>query len=80
MKAHITTSLLPLLFYKIENKSDDRQKNINILTYIKFLEASVVILKDYEYLNTTGINIIKFIEQSINHNNYVQPYEYEVSN
>lgn len=72
------TLLLPLL-NKIENKSGEPPKNIGILTYIKFLEATVGILKDYEYVNTIGLSITKFMEQSINQNNDKQPYDQEVS-
>lgn len=70
--------LLPLLS-KVENKSGISPKNIDLLTYIKFLEATVSILKDYEYVNTIGLSITKLMEQSINQNNYTQPYYQEVS-
>lgn len=71
--------LLPL-FEKIESTSDVHQQNSNTLIYIKFLEATVGIFKDYEHINTVGKNIIQFIERSINQNNIKQPYEQEVSN
>jgi len=71
--------LLLQVLQKIENKFVEPQTNIDILTYIKFLEATVVIIKDYDYINTIGIYIIKFIEQSINQKNYMQSYDQEVS-
>lgn len=70
--------LLPLL-EKINNKSEEPNKDISILTYMKFLEATVNICKDYENMNIVGINIIKFMERSINQINTLQPYEQEVS-
>lgn len=70
--------LLPLLD-KIEKTSEEQQQNSNILIYIKFLEATVSILKDYEHINTIGKHIIHFIERSINQNNIRQPYKQEVS-
>lgn len=70
--------LLPLL-EKIEGISEETQKNRNILVYIKFLEATVTILRDYEHINTVSKNIIQFIERSINQNHIMQPYEQEVS-
>lgn len=70
--------LLPLL-EKIESTSEEHQQNSNTLIYIKFLEATVVILKDYEHINTVGKNIIQFIERLINQNNIMKPYEQEVS-
>lgn len=72
-------ALLLQVLEKIENKSEDPQTNIEILTYIKFLEATVVIIKDYDFINTVGINIIKFMEKSINQNNYIHSYGEEVS-
>lgn len=72
------TLLLPLL-EKIDNKSEEPKKDINILTYMKFLEATVNILRDYESINIVGMNIIKFMEHSINQINNLQPYEQEVS-
>lgn len=72
------TLLLPLL-NKIENKSGELPKNIGLLTYLKFLEAIIGILKDYEYVNTIGLSIIKLMEKSIKQNNYTQPYDQEVS-
>ncbi|KAL5242408.1 hypothetical protein ACI65C_009818 [Semiaphis heraclei] len=71
-------ALLLQVLEKIENKSEDPQTNIEILTYIKFLEATVVIIKDYDFINTVGINIIKFMEKSINQNNYIHSYGEEV--
>jgi len=40
----------------------------------------MVILKDYEYLNVIGKNIIKLMEQSINQNDNMQRYKHDVSN
>lgn len=71
-------ALLLQVLEKIENKSEDPQTNIDVLTYIMFLEATVVIMKDYDYINTIGIYIIKFMEQSINQKNYMQSYGQEV--
>lgn len=67
--------LLPV-FKKTGEKS---QKNISVLTYLKFLEATLIILKDYEHVNVVGLNIIMFMEQLINQDNKMQPYEQEVS-
>lgn len=72
-------TLLLQLLEKIENNSEDTQTNFDILTCIKFLEATVVIIKDYDDIHAIGIYIIKFMEQSINKNNYMQPYGQEVS-
>lgn len=71
-------ALLLQVLEKLENKSEDPQTNIDILTYIKFLEATVVIIKDYDYINTIGIYIIKFMDQSINQKNYTQSNGQEV--
>lgn len=71
-------ALLLQVLQKIENKSVEPYTNIDILTYIKFLEATVVIVKDYDCINTIGICIIKFIEQSINQKNCMQSYDQEV--
>jgi len=71
-------ALLLQVLEKIENKSDDPQTNMDVLTYIMFLEATVVIIKDYDYINTIGNYIIKFMEQSINQKNYLQSYGQEV--
>lgn len=71
------TLLLPLL-EKIDNKSEEPKKDISILTYMKFLEATINILKNYENINIVGIYIIKFMEHSINQINNLQPYEQEV--
>lgn len=72
------TLLLPLLS-KIENKSGEPLKNIGALTYMKFLEATVSLLKEYEYVNIIGLSMIKLMEQSINQNNYTQLYDQEVN-
>lgn len=72
-------ALLLQVLQKIENKSVEPHTNIDILTYIKFLEATVVIIKDYDCINTIGICIIKFIEQSINQKKCMQSYDQEVS-
>lgn len=71
------TLLLPI-FEKFYDKSNESGENISKTTYIKFLEATIVILKDYEDVNTVGMNIIKLIEQSINKSKNMQPYELEV--
>lgn len=71
-------TLLLQVLEKIENKSEDPQTNIDVLTYIKFLEATVVIIKDYDHINTIGIYIIQFMEQSINQKNYMQSHGQEV--
>ncbi|XP_050056639.1 uncharacterized protein LOC114126962 isoform X3 [Aphis gossypii] len=71
-------ALLLQVLQKIENKSVEPHTNIDILTYIKFLEATVVIIKDYDCINTIGICIIKFIEQSINQKKCMQSYDQEV--
>ncbi|KAL4096554.1 hypothetical protein QTP88_021483 [Uroleucon formosanum] len=71
-------ALLLQVLEKLENKSEDPQTNIDILTYIKFLEATVVIIKDYDYINTIGIYIIKFMDQSINQKNYTQSNGQEI--
>lgn len=71
--------LLLQVLEKIENKSENAQTNTDILTYIKFLEATVVIIKDYDYINSIGIYIIKFMERSVNQKNYMQSYGQEVS-
>ncbi|VVC38289.1 Hypothetical protein CINCED_3A007584 [Cinara cedri] len=73
----IMALLLPL-FERKESVSEEQPQNTNILIYIKFLEATVAILKDYQHINIVGKNIIQFIEQSINQNNIMQPYEQEV--
>lgn len=73
-------TLLQPLLDKIKNQQEKKQKDDVRLTYIKFLEATVVIIKDYEHINTIGTNIIKVIEVSINHHNNVLSYdEQEVS-
>jgi len=59
--SHVVTVLLSAL-EKNQNEFKEVQGNINNLTLIKFLEATVVNFKDYEYVNTIGINIIKFME------------------
>lgn len=69
------TVLLPVF----KKTGENSQENISILTYIKFLEATVVLLKDYEHINAVGLNIIMFMEQSINQNNKIQLYEQEVN-
>ncbi|XP_025195470.1 uncharacterized protein LOC112594729 isoform X2 [Melanaphis sacchari] len=71
-------ALLLQVLQKIENKSVELQTNVDILTYIKFLEATVVIIKDYDYINTIGIYMIKFMEQSINQKICMQSYGLEV--
>jgi len=71
-------ALLLQVLEKIESKTEDPQTNIDILTYIKFLDATVVIIKDYDNINTVGVNIIKLMEQSINQKNYMQSYSQEV--
>jgi len=72
-------ALLLQVLEKIENKSEEKQKNIDIVTYLQFLKATVVIIKDYDYISTIGIYIIKFMEQSLNQNVYMQSYGQEVS-
>jgi hypothetical protein len=46
---------------------------------MKVIEATIIILKDYEYVNTIGINLIHFMEQLINKISNIQLYEQEVS-
>lgn len=75
--SQVMTLLLPI-FEKLYDKSDELGENICKITYIKFLEATVVILRDYEYVNTVGINVTKLIEQSINKSKNMQSYELEV--
>lgn len=65
MISYIMALLLPQL-KQLQTKSEKLQKDGNILTYLKFLEVSVIILKDYEYINTIGIQLIIFMELSIN--------------
>lgn len=72
-------TLLQQLLEKIEKESNESLKNISILTCIKFIEATVVILKEFDYINIVGLSIIKFMENAITHSNNMQQYEQEVS-
>lgn len=70
--------LLPLL-EQIKNHSEDTYTNICILTSMRVMEATIIILKDYEYVNAIGIQMINLMEQLINQYSTIQPYEQEVS-
>lgn len=79
MISHIMALLLPQL-KQLQTKSEELQKDSNILTYLKFLEVSVIILNDYECINTIGIQLIIFMELSINKKKTVTlSHEQEVS-
>lgn len=79
MISHIMALLLPQL-KQLQTKSEELQKDSNILTYLKFLEVSVIILNDYEYINTVGVQLIIFMELSINQKKPVTlSHEQEVS-
>jgi len=70
--------LIPLI-EKLHNEPEELLKNDTRLTYIQFLEATIVILKDYNFISAVGMNIIKLIELSINQNSSMIPHEREVS-